>query len=65
MVAVICDGWVLSKNDGKVILLMVQKSGKQQLRLLVDPIPSCARFYTSQLVVWDFFHKQYRIEDVS
>ena len=22
-------------------------------------IPKCARFYTSQVVVWDFFYQQY------
>ena len=38
-----------------MILLMVQKSGDHQLRLVVYPIIS--RFYTSEVVVWYFFHQ--------
>jgi len=38
-----------------VVLLMLQKSGDHQLRLVVFPIG----FYTSQVVVWDFFHQPY------
>jgi len=40
-----------------VILLMVQKSGVHQVRLVFDPI-TYDGFYTSQ-VVQDFFHQQY------
>ena len=40
------------------ILLMVQKSGVHQLKLVVYPI--IYRLWdTSQVVVWDFFHQQY------
>ena len=37
---------------------MVQKSGVHQLRF-GSFIPLFTRFYTSQVVVWDFFHQQY------
>ena len=43
-----------------VILLMVQKSGDHQLRLVVN-ILLFSRFYTSQVVVWNFFHQQYHL----
>ena len=47
------------KHDPKVILLMVQKSGFHQLRLVVYPI--IYGVFTSQVVVWDFFHQQYQV----
>jgi len=39
------------------LLLMVQKSGDHQLIWRIPPL--FTRFYTSQMVVWDFFHPQY------
>ena len=44
--------WVVDTVDGS------QKSGDHQLRLVVE-IPLFTRCYTSQVVVWDFFHQQY------
>ena len=50
----------LAQFHSKFILLMVQKSGDHQLRLVVD-IPLFTRFWdTSQVVVWDFFHQLYK-----
>ena len=37
---------------------MVQKSGMHHLRLVVHPI-IYRFFFTSQAVVWDFFHQQH------
>ena len=45
----------------RVLLLMVQKSGVHQLRLVVFPI--FIGFHTSQVVVWDFSHQQYKGND--
>ena len=43
-----------------IILLMVQKSSVHQLRLVVYPIIYHGFFFTSRVVVWDFFfHQQY------
>ena len=51
-------GVTSSDLEGPWYLLMVQKSGVHQLRLVVYPIIS--RFsFTSQVVVWDFSHQQY------
>ena len=44
-------------SKGGELVLMVKKSGDHQLRLVVYPM--FTRFYTSQVVVWDFFHQQY------
>ena len=59
-----CEGVIFSeKTYPKMcfknfeVLLMVQKSGVHQLRLVVYPI-IYEGFYTSQVVVWDFFHQQ-------
>ena len=47
--------------NGEIILLMVQKSGVHQLRLAVYP-SIYDGFFTSQVVVWDFFHQQYPLK---
>ena len=53
------SGWVeIMFKLSEVLLLVVQTSGDHQLRLVVYLIPFFTRFYTSQVVVWDFFHQQ-------
>ena len=42
----------------KILQLMVQKSGVHQLRLVVYA-GLLQGFYTSQVVIWDFFQQQY------
>ena len=42
------------------LLLMVQKSGDHQLRLVFYP-HIFSRFDTSPVVVWDFFHQPYHL----
>ena len=52
-------GWAEKEetpSNKMILLLMVQKSGEHQLRLVVYPIIYDG-FYTSQ-VVQDFFHQQ-------
>ena len=53
----ILNNWCFAFNPGKVILLM--EEFMHRLRLAVYPIIYDG-FYTSQVVVWDFFHQQYR-----
>ena len=50
---------IMEHGTAQDILLMVQKSGEHQLRLVVE-IPSFTGFsYIQTVVVWDFFHQQY------
>ena len=41
------------------LLLMVQKSGRSPVERTVVNNPLFTGRYTSQVVVWDFFHQQY------
>ena len=50
------DARNVQKNRGSYILLMVQKSGLHQLRLVV--FPHYLQGFIHRVVVWDFFHQQ-------
>ena len=55
-----CSGEPAVSVFGLILLLPLLLMDKilHQLRLVVE-IPSFTGFYTSQVVVWDFFHQQY------
>ena len=53
-----CIKHTTSKNHPESILLMVQKSGIHQLRLVDYPITHQG-FLIQTVVVWDFFHQQW------
>ncbi len=47
----------LTHPSGFILLMVEEIQRENQLRLVVE-IPLITGFYTSQVVVWDFFHQQ-------
>ena len=56
-------GIVISEAENTPTYCWWPKSGVHQFRLVVYPI-IYDRFYTSQVVIWDFFHQQYDLKQL-